>query len=61
MKLIFAGDPMCSWCYGFVPELKALAERHPGLPLTILVGGVRMMRASSSAWGTGPWSRKKAA
>lgn len=41
MKLIFAGDPMCSWCYGFVPELKALAERHPDLPLTILVGGVR--------------------
>jgi putative protein-disulfide isomerase len=41
MKLIFAGDPMCSWCYGFVPELKVLAERHPNLPLTILVGGVR--------------------
>ncbi len=41
MKLIFAGDPMCSWCYGFVPELKALAERHPDLPLSILVGGVR--------------------
>lgn len=41
MKLIFAGDPMCSWCYGFVPELKALAERHAVLPLTIMVGGVR--------------------
>lgn len=41
MKLIFAGDPMCSWCYGFVPELKALAERHSVLPLTIMVGGVR--------------------
>lgn len=41
MKLIFAGDPMCSWCYGFVPELKALAERHSSLPLRILVGGVR--------------------
>jgi len=41
MKLIFAGDPMCSWCYGFVPELKALSARHAVLPLTILVGGVR--------------------
>lgn len=41
MKLIFAGDPMCSWCYGFVPELKALSERHAVLPLTIMVGGVR--------------------
>ncbi|NML59855.1 DsbA family protein [Massilia sp. RP-1-19] len=41
MRLLFAGDPMCSWCYGFVPELKSLAERHPMLPLTLLMGGVR--------------------
>lgn len=41
MKLIFAGDPMCSWCYGFGKELAELTARHPGLPLHILVGGVR--------------------
>jgi putative protein-disulfide isomerase len=41
MKLIFAGDPMCSWCYGFGKELSTLMERHPELPLQILVGGVR--------------------
>jgi len=41
MKLVFAGDPMCSWCYGFAKELKALVARHPELPLSILVGGVR--------------------
>jgi putative protein-disulfide isomerase len=41
MKLIFAGDPMCSWCYGFGKELGALMDRHPELPLHILVGGVR--------------------
>jgi putative protein-disulfide isomerase len=41
MKLIFAGDPMCSWCYGFGKELGALMARHPALPLQILVGGVR--------------------
>jgi putative protein-disulfide isomerase len=41
MKLIFAGDPMCSWCYGFGKELTALMARHPELPLQILVGGVR--------------------
>jgi putative protein-disulfide isomerase len=41
MKLIFAGDPMCSWCYGFGKELSALAARHPELPVEILVGGVR--------------------
>ncbi|HEY4071994.1 MAG TPA: DsbA family protein [Herbaspirillum sp.] len=41
MKLIFVGDPMCSWCYGFGKELSALTARHPELPLGILVGGVR--------------------
>jgi putative protein-disulfide isomerase len=41
MKLIFAGDPMCSWCYGFGKELTALMALHPTLPLQILVGGVR--------------------
>jgi putative protein-disulfide isomerase len=41
MKLIFAGDPMCSWCYGFGKELDALMALHPELPLQILVGGVR--------------------
>ncbi len=41
MKLIFVGDPMCSWCYGFGKELSALAERRPELPVEILVGGLR--------------------
>lgn len=41
MKLIFVGDPMCSWCYGFGKELSALAESHPELPVEILVGGLR--------------------
>jgi putative protein-disulfide isomerase len=41
MKLIFVGDPMCSWCYGFGKEMSALAERHPELPVEILVGGLR--------------------
>jgi putative protein-disulfide isomerase len=41
MKLIFVGDPMCSWCYGFGKELAALAARHPELPLEIMVGGLR--------------------
>lgn len=41
MKLIFVGDPMCSWCYGFAKELTALAAHHPELPLEIMVGGLR--------------------
>jgi len=41
VKLIFIGDPMCSWCYGFGKELTALTARHPELPLEIMVGGLR--------------------
>jgi putative protein-disulfide isomerase len=41
MKLLYAGDPMCSWCYGFGKELAALTALHPELPLEIVVGGVR--------------------
>lgn len=41
MQLIYVGDPMCSWCYGFGPELQALLERYPHIPLRIVVGGLR--------------------
>ncbi|HTD03947.1 DsbA family protein [Undibacterium sp.] len=41
MKLVYVGDPMCSWCYGFGKELTALTARHPELELEIMVGGLR--------------------
>jgi putative protein-disulfide isomerase len=41
MKLIYVGDPMCSWCYGFGKEMTELANMHPDLLLEIIVGGVR--------------------
>jgi putative protein-disulfide isomerase len=40
-ELIYVGDPMCSWCWGIAPELEALVESHPELPLRIVVGGLR--------------------
>jgi putative protein-disulfide isomerase len=40
-SLIYIADPMCSWCYGFGPELDALMTGLPGLPLNIVVGGLR--------------------
>jgi putative protein-disulfide isomerase len=39
--LIYVGDPMCSWCWGIAPELQALVDAHPELPLRIVVGGLR--------------------
>ena len=40
MKLIFVGDPMCSWCYGFGKEMSAIAEGMPDLEVQVVVGGM---------------------
>lgn len=37
-KLIYVGDPMCSWCWGFAPEIRSLAEDHP---VEVVLGGLR--------------------
>jgi putative protein-disulfide isomerase len=62
MKLVFAGDPMCSWCYGFGKELTALTALHPELPLRILVGGVRagatdVLDDAGKQFRLGHWAR----
>ena len=38
---IYIADPMCSWCYGFGPELQALLKETPDASLEIIVGGLR--------------------
>ncbi len=40
-SLIYVADPMCSWCYGFGPELAALLDGLPGMPIEVVVGGLR--------------------
>ena len=40
-RLLYVADPMCSWCYGFGPELSRLLERRPGLALDLVMGGLR--------------------
>jgi putative protein-disulfide isomerase len=62
MKLIYVGDPMCSWCYGFGKELSALTALHPELPLQIMVGGVRagatdFLDDSGKQFRLGHWAR----
>jgi putative protein-disulfide isomerase len=37
-KLIYVGDPMCSWCWGFAPEIENLSEDHE---VEVVVGGLR--------------------
>lgn len=36
----YVADPMCSWCYGFGPQLEALVAEH-GLGVEVVVGGLR--------------------
>lgn len=37
-KLIYVGDPMCSWCWGFAPEIEDLAN---DFEVEVVVGGLR--------------------
>ena len=60
-RLIYVADPMCSWCYGFGPELAALLEGLPGLPIEVVVGGLRPyaknpMSAEQKAEIRGHWA-----
>ena len=40
-SLIYVGDPMCSWCYGFGVPLGQLLNQLPGIPITVVLGGLR--------------------
>ncbi len=40
--LIYVGDPMCSWCYGFAPELTDLMnELEDKVEFELVLGGLR--------------------
>ncbi|MBK9255934.1 MAG: DsbA family protein [Saprospiraceae bacterium] len=39
--LIYIGDPMCSWCYGFIPELDQLKKLYPEIEFSLVLGGLR--------------------
>ncbi len=41
MHLVYFADPLCSWCYGFGPELAKLSARHPGTRVDLVMGGLR--------------------
>ncbi len=41
VSLIYIGDPMCSWCYGFGRPLGQLLARFPEVPVQLVLGGLR--------------------
>jgi putative protein-disulfide isomerase len=65
--LLYIADPMCSWCYGFVPVIARLAAHFGArLPVRIMVGGLRAgntraMTAEDREYIRGAWTRVGAA
>lgn len=47
-RLLYVMDPMCSWCWGFAPVVRALAEQAEagGVPTRLVLGGLRRERAA---------------
>jgi len=38
--ILYLADPMCSWCWGFAPSLKAIQAIAPQVPVQIVLGGL---------------------
>jgi putative protein-disulfide isomerase len=54
MNLIYIGDPMCSWCYGFakpMDELLADPRETAPLQLALIMGGLRPFTTEPMAPG----------
>jgi len=50
-KLIYVGDPMCSWCYGIAEELEKVTEHYKKtIDLEIIMGGLRA--GGGQEWNT---------
>jgi putative protein-disulfide isomerase len=41
MQLRYFADPLCSWCYGFGPELTRLLAAQPQTSVSLVMGGLR--------------------
>lgn len=39
--LVYFADPLCSWCYGFGPELATFLASQPGIRCDVVMGGLR--------------------
>jgi putative protein-disulfide isomerase len=47
MEFVYFTDPMCSWCYGFGPEVRKLAATYAGaVALNVVPGGLRPYESS---------------
>ncbi len=51
LKLIYAHDTLCGWCYGFIPALRHFVGQYPGIDVEIVPGGL-MTGTPSRAYST---------
>ncbi len=48
ITIIYVGDPMCSWCYGFSPELSTFLEQWKDqVDVQLIMGGLRPYNTES--------------
>ena len=48
--LLYIADPMCSWCYGFAPQMDALLTGLDGIvDLKLVMGGLRPFNTETMA------------
>lgn len=45
VELLYFANPMCSWCWGFAPVLRAVVERFPQRSVTLALGALGADRA----------------
>lgn len=39
-RLVYGFDPLCGWCFGFIPALEALTQQRPDIPIELRLGGL---------------------
>ena len=58
-EIIYIGDPMCSWCWGFSPVLKTIQEQFgQRAPMRVVVGGLRPGDTQPMTGATGSYIRR---
>lgn len=65
VELLYAANPMCSWCWGFAPVMRGIMRRHGGrVRITTVLGalgrGDLPMRAEDKAAVRGHWEHVQA-
>ncbi len=40
-RLLYFADPMCSWCYGFAPQILQEKSNYPEIDFQLVMGGLR--------------------